>query len=530
MATLADTEIKVPSIEDVKRTAVVAGGIEVKDLEAPDRKKVTSRWELWSYYLYYVGNSGLGPFNFGPSQFQNLLALAGHNLDQPGVACDYSVPCVLPFAGIPQRNINSIVLVTNGISFAIQVVLFLAIGSMADFGTWRRWILVFFTAVAIGVSFGWLGVEVPSKWETATGLYVIGLIGYQGALTFWTAAFPGLARSLPEMMDSQEKLMAQETTVEAHDMLDVMSRNRLSNIAFTVCSVGELVILALCVAILKGMKSDQSTEQNTKSLSVVTAFSGAVWILLALPWFLLEKTRPGYPIPEGSNIVTAGLKTIWTALKGIRKLPDTLLYLVFYFLMSDVLNTTVTVISTIQYSLVSYNTLQVTYLLIVGIFTQAVGIYAFWWVQKMFRLSTLFMFNVVIFWTMVLVGWGLIGAWTDKFGFKHVGEIWAYQAFYGLLVCPWYSYSQTMVSELIPTGKEFLFFSLFSISGKTSAFIGPFVTSAISARTNNTSDSFYFLFALGAVSCILLFFINIPRSRRHCKEFLDAEAKVLKLS
>lgn len=49
-------------------------------------------------------------------QFQNLLALAGSNLGQPGVACDYTVPCVLPFAGMKERNISSIVLVTNGVS------------------------------------------------------------------------------------------------------------------------------------------------------------------------------------------------------------------------------------------------------------------------------------------------------------------------------------------------------------------------------------------------------------------------------
>lgn len=59
-------------------------------------------------------------FNFGPTQFQNLLYYAGHNLDSTD-PCDGSVPCVLPFAGLEQRNTNSIVLVTNGISFAIQV-------------------------------------------------------------------------------------------------------------------------------------------------------------------------------------------------------------------------------------------------------------------------------------------------------------------------------------------------------------------------------------------------------------------------
>ncbi|KAK4702256.1 hypothetical protein P7C70_g3970, partial [Phenoliferia sp. Uapishka_3] len=475
-------------------------GAGAADLEPPNYKSTTGKWELWSYYIYYIGNSGLGPFNFAPtyvaklgvksknmlaytlplnhSQFQNLLALAGHNLDQPGVACDYTVACVLPFAGLAQRNVNSIVLLTNGvlgspllvhstgaltlhasqISFAIQVVIFLVIGSVADYGTWRRYILVVFTAINFGLSFGWLGVEKPEQWQTATGLYIIGLIAYQGSLTFWTAAFPQLARNLPEMQDSQEKLIVGETTPEAHAKLDSFSRNRISNIAFTVCSCGELVVLAVLVGILFAVHSNASVENNTSALSIVSAYSGGVWVVCALPWFFLEKTRPGQPLPAGSNYVSTGINTIWNAMKEARKLTDTVIYLVFYFLMSDVLNTTVTVISTLQYALVSYNTLQLTYLLIVGIFTQAgesfllplldpvadepeilsVGIYAFWWFQKYFKLSTKTMFCIVVFWTMVLVGWGLVGAWTDKFGFKNVWEIWVYQAFYGLLATETY--------------------------------------------------------------------------------------------
>lgn len=41
-----------------------------------------------------------------------------------------------------------------------------------------------------------------------------------------------------------------------------------------------------------------------------------------------------------------------------------------YFLLGDSLNTTVTVIATLQNSVVEYNTLQLTYLLIVGIAAQ----------------------------------------------------------------------------------------------------------------------------------------------------------------
>lgn len=81
-----------------------------------------------------------------------------------------------------------------------------------------------------------------------------------------------------------------------------------------------------------------------------------------------------------------------------------------------------------------------------------------------------------------------------------------------------------MISEVTPQGKEFLFFSLFSIVGKTSSFVGPFVSSAIIDSTGNNSSPFYFLFALSVVSFLfLLFFVDIKKSRIEQAEFLERE-------
>ena len=88
---------------------------------APDQfdpRYETSRWEIWAYYAYYIGNNGLTLFNFAPTAFQNLLYQAAGDAE------------ILKFAG-KDRTINSIVLLANGISFAIQIVIFLIIGSYA---------------------------------------------------------------------------------------------------------------------------------------------------------------------------------------------------------------------------------------------------------------------------------------------------------------------------------------------------------------------------------------------------------------
>ena len=133
------------------------------------------------------------------------------------------------------------------------------------------------------------------------------------------------------------------------------------------------------------------------------------------------------------------------------------------------------------------------------------------------------------------------------------------------MVCPWYAYSQTMISEVSPLPQLFLFFALFSVVntnralfsqhahflteklqvGKTSAFIGPLVSSAIiTASGNNDNMPFAFLFALyvpflhlvlhaehssrvcrGTLSTGFLWFVDIRKSRMECEEFVAAEAK-----
>ena len=88
---------------------------------APDQfdpRWETDRVEIWTYYTYYIGNNGLTLFNFAPTAFQNLLYQAAGD------------GTTLYFAG-RERTINSIILLSNGVSFAIQIVVFLFLGACA---------------------------------------------------------------------------------------------------------------------------------------------------------------------------------------------------------------------------------------------------------------------------------------------------------------------------------------------------------------------------------------------------------------
>lgn len=303
------------------RNALLSHGEDV-DVTSTNKRWETSRAELWAFMAYYIGNSGLGPFNFAPIALQNLLTLAAASPDCGG---DGQPECKLDFAG-SLRNVNSIVLLLNGISFAIQAFIFLTVGSAADFGRGRPWILIVSTTVCIATGFGWLGVTEYEHWKAGAGLYVVGLVTYQVSLTFWTSAFVGLARNLPIVRDSARKLASHppETTAEEHHELDVMERNRISNVSFFVCSAGELVVLAVIQGMLVGVDANRDTETNTRALTYVIAFASGVWVLTAAPWFVLEKHRPGLKIPEGMNIFTAGVLNAWEAAKNIWTLKQSL--------------------------------------------------------------------------------------------------------------------------------------------------------------------------------------------------------------
>lgn len=64
---------------------------------------------------------------------------------------------------------------------------------------------------------------------------------------------------------------------EEHAKLESMSRNRISNVSFALSSAGEAISLVMMVGILKAMKAEASTENNTKAYNVMIAFSGGIW-------------------------------------------------------------------------------------------------------------------------------------------------------------------------------------------------------------------------------------------------------------
>ena len=143
-----------------------------------------------------------------------------------------------------------------------------------------------------------------------------------------SSSFPGLARNTLALRLKAEEYNAGNITREEYDTADSMKRNELSNMALYISGIGEIFILVIGVAILHGVHSNASAEQNNWGLSILIAFGSAAWLVLAIPWFVLEKRRPGQLVPVGKNLFTAGWWQLQRAATQIWRLKQSLAYLI----------------------------------------------------------------------------------------------------------------------------------------------------------------------------------------------------------
>ena len=110
----------------------------------------------------YTVTQGAGPLGYTQTLFQSLATAAGYDPTVgPGSSCAASGQCVLPWMG-GTKSVASVVLVTNGISFAIMIAIFTTIGSAADYGTFGRWLLFAVTVICWAAQYACIALTCAS--------------------------------------------------------------------------------------------------------------------------------------------------------------------------------------------------------------------------------------------------------------------------------------------------------------------------------------------------------------------------------
>lgn len=351
----------------------------------------------------------MGPNGYARLLFQSLASAAAIDI-VTGTPCAgrEGEACRLRFAG-KERSVASVALIADGVSFGIMTLLFTTIGSAADYGDVSRYVLLLATLVCWSTQFALLSVWRAEQWHTALGLYMVGFVAYGVTLVFYGSVFPRLARSTPATKDARRLLGAGLISSAEFASVEMLERNRLSSISTAHSNWGYLATLVFNLFILL----PPATRDLPKIDNYVLALTNTYWIVLGLPWFLVQRPRSGPPLPRGAHWLTIGWKQIAQALRQRRELPYTFVYLFSFFLLADGLNTTGALVGIVQNAHMKFSFLQSTYLGIAQASTSIASCYGCWWVQRRFRVSTKRMFQATNCVTVLIPFWGMLGLWTS---------------------------------------------------------------------------------------------------------------------
>ncbi|KAI8070320.1 autophagy-related protein 22-like protein [Gongronella butleri] len=450
---------------------------------------------------------------------------------------DSTAPCFVYWAG-GISNVQSVMLYLQAISFSVQFMLFTTFGSLADYGRWNRYVMIVATVISVACQILPITLvnDDGTHWAAMYALDTIGLIAYGTTLVFYGAAFPNLSDNLPVV----RKARADPSMTKSEKMAVVERwRNHVSAISTTHSNIGFLVL----TGVLSGVgyynwsgryNFDEGTQAILGNAPVfgfmATVVCGGYMVLCSLPYFIAQpRGRGGPPLPPNENYFTVGWKSIIRALREARKFRFLFLYIFSYFLFADAVTTTNVMIGIIQGNVTEFNNLQLTILNLASAASSIVGCLMFLVLSKKFGVRTKLNLFIIVTLSMVVAIWGCIGISSDKFGFKNVWELWAFYVWSGLFTAPIWAWQQTMLAELVPRGMENLFFGLFGVVNKGSAWVGPVIIGAITDKLNNVYVGWVVVLAFFVVSLIILFFVDVNGAKidieRHYRAQMEIDAQ-----
>jgi len=92
--------------------------------------------------------------------------------------------------------------------------------------------------------------------------------------------------------------------------------------------------------------------------------------------------------------------------------------------------------------------------------------------------------------------------------------------YFGCIFGAFQAYARAVFAELIPPGEEARWYGLYSITDKSSSFLGPLIVGVIADTTGNIRYAFFFLLFMLVVSLPVLLSVNVEKGREDAKLYV----------
>ncbi|KAI0654316.1 autophagy-type protein 22 [Cubamyces menziesii] len=469
------------------------------------------------------------------------------------------------------------------ISVALQALTVISMGGIADHPPHRKKLLLAFAALgSISAIFFLLVPSSSPVWPLVAPLAICANVGFGASIVALNAYIPTLAQGAQEVVAARANIMKSmrtestaprhsidgEESAEAdapllsrpseerglhsdayamkaeHDKILSATTSRISSQGIALGYSSGIVMLLLALIPVRAMKG------STDSLRLAVGLSGIWWALFSLPaavWLpgasSVRQADDALGEGEEADIVpgerdwsmTREIGRAWKRLgqmlkwREIKRLRNTFVYLAAWFLLSDGFTT---ITSTAL--LFGKTTLHMppSSLILIGALTPSAGILGslIWpMVQRRAGWSNLRVLVVLVAMASAIPAYGCLGflpvfqKGSVKFGgLTTPAEMYVLAVYFGSVYGAFQGYARAFYAEFIPPGEEARWYALFSITDKSSSFVGPLVVGLIADTTGNIRYAFFFLVAMIWAAVPILMSVDVERGREDAQRYTSS--------
>lgn len=443
---------------------------------------VNDKKEIFGWAMYDWANSAfsttVGTVFLGP--YIASLAATAAKAYPDGMARFFGIP-VAPDSFLPYC-----------ISFSVGLqVLFLPIlGAIADYSHLRKQMMQLFAFIG-AISTVLMFFITGSLWWLGGVLFIIANLSFGAAIVFYNAYLPDIA--------SEEE------------------RDRVSSYGWAMGYLGGGILLALNLAFF--IFSEDLGVPGDLAVRINLASAGIWWMGFSfITWSRLRPRHAARALPAGETYVSIGFKQLGKTFREIKNFPETLKYLLAYFLYNDGIQTVIAVSSTFAAAPIIRGGLEVPQDTLIAVILMiqfvAFGGALFWGkLAKWIGAKQSIIVSLVIWSGVVIFAYG------GMQGESRVTEFIILGAMIAIVLGGSQAISRSLFAQMIPKGKEAEYYSFYEVSERGTSWTGPLIFGLAnqmfgSLRYGILALIFYFIAGL-----IVLPLVNVNKAKEDVKKY-----------
>jgi UMF1 family MFS transporter len=446
---------------------------DVQTLNAPADPK-NDRREIFGWTMYDWANSAFTTTVvaalFGPY----LTAITQAAIGENGVVAD------LGFYTITAKSLYS-----DAVSLSVLLQFFFLplLGALADYTNLKKQLLGLFCGMGAAATVGMFFVTESVYWLGGL-LFLIANLSFGASIVFYNAFL--------------------------NDITTEDNRDKISSRGFALGYIGGGVLLAINLALVTFAEDLGLTVGMAVRISLASA--GLWWGFFG--WFALNRLRrraAAQTKPAGVSYLRVSLRELGGALREMRRLPQTLRFLVGYLLYNDGIQTVIGVsavflsqeLFSAQERLDGKDQSFLLTLVLMIQFMAFFGALGFERIARRVGTKNAIIISLAIWTGVIVYAYAFLST---------LPQAYVMGAAIAIVLGGSQALSRSLFSKMIPHGREAAFFGIYEVSERGTSWIGPFIFARVVASTGSYRQAILSLIVLFVAGTTILIFTNTTRA------------------